>query len=66
MSEALWLRLSNMRYLTPGDFHAVRAKYDPLFTKPEEITHELLVQALSHEMSLKMDSKEQTLDIVID
>ena len=58
MTESLRQKLVNMRFLAPGDFHAVRAKYNPLFTRPEEVSHELLVQALAHEMELKLDTKK--------
>ncbi len=39
--------------LTPGDFHAVRAQYDPLFTDPAEVDHKTLIDALAREQALK-------------
>lgn len=61
ISDRLRNRLVSMLYLTPGDFHAVRTRYSPLFTKPEKVTHDLLVQALSQEMELKLDSTKYSL-----
>jgi len=58
MPEPLERRLTGMACLTPGDFHAVRAQYDPLFTAPGEVTHELLVEALAREAELKIEPKE--------
>ena len=46
-----------MDCLAPGDFHAVRAQFDPLFTEPGEVTHELLVDALEKEAELKIEPK---------
>lgn len=58
MTEPLRQKLVSMQFLAPGDFHAVRAKYNPLFTRPEDVSHDLLVQALAHEMELKLDTKK--------
>jgi len=57
LPEALCRRLTSMTSLTPGDFHAVRAQYDPLFTEPGEVTHKLLVDALAKEAELKVEPK---------
>lgn len=59
ISYKCWKQLTNMQYLTPGDFHVVRERYNPLFTKSENVTHDLLVQELWQEMQLKIDSKNQ-------
>ena len=57
LSEVLRRRLTNMSCLAPGDFHAVRAQFDPLFTEPGETTHELLVSALEKEAELKIEPR---------
>ena len=59
LPEALHRRLTGMASLAPGDFHAVRAQYDPLFTAPGETTHEMLVEALAREAELKVEPKER-------
>lgn len=59
LPDALRHRLTGMKCLAPGDFHAVRAQYDPLFTAPGEVTHELLVDALAREAELKIEQKER-------
>lgn len=61
ISDRLRNRLASMLYLTPGDFHVVRTRYSPLFTKPEKVTHDLLVQALLQKMELKLDSTKYSL-----
>lgn len=55
LPERLRQKLEGMTKLTPGDFHAVRSRYDPLFTAPGEVTHDLLLQALSQEAALKLE-----------
>ncbi|MBR3880045.1 MAG: AAA family ATPase, partial [Mailhella sp.] len=57
LPDALRRRLTNMSCLAPGDFHAVRAQRDPLFTEPGETTHEMLVSALEKEAELKIEPK---------
>ena len=57
LPEALRHRLTGMTRLAPGDFHAVRAQFDPLFTAPGEVTHDLLVEALEKEAELKIEPK---------
>ena len=57
LPEALRRRLTDMSCLAPGDFHAVRAQFDPLFTEPGETTHEMLVDALEKEAELKIEHK---------
>jgi len=59
LPDALRRRLTGMACLAPGDFHAVRAQYDPLFTEPGETTHEMLVEALTREAELKIEPKER-------
>lgn len=59
LPDELRQRLVGMTRLAPGDFHAVRARYDPMFTTPGEVTHDLLVQALSQEVALKVESRQQ-------
>ena len=59
LPEALRRRLTSMASIAPGDFHAVRAQYDPLFTSPGETTHEMLVDALAREAELKVEPKER-------
>ena len=59
LPEALRRRLTGMDCLAPGDFHAVRSQYDPLFTVPGEVTHEMLVTALAREAELKIEPKER-------
>lgn len=57
LPDDLRRRLTNMSCLAPGDFHAVRAQYDPLFTAPGETTHGMLVTALEKEAGLKIEPK---------
>ena len=59
LPEALRRRLARMDCLAPGDFHAVRAQFDPLFTEPGDVTHEMLVDALEKEAELKIAPKER-------
>lgn len=61
ITDKLRNRLTSMSYLTPGDFYVVQTRYNPLFTKPEKVTHDLLVQALSQEMELKINSTKYSL-----
>ena len=58
MPEELLQKLLAMKRLTPGDFHAVRAQYDPLFVSPEQVSHAVLVEALAREVSLKLEHAE--------
>ena len=58
MPEELLQKLLAMKCLTPGDFHAVRAQYDPLFVSPENVSHSVLVEALAREVALKLEHKE--------
>ena len=57
LPDVLRRRLMGMACLAPGDFHAVRAQFDPLFTAPGEVTHDLLVEALAREAELKVEPK---------
>lgn len=41
--------------LTPGDFHAVRAQYDPLFVDAAQVSHKTLIDALAKEQALKVE-----------
>ncbi|MBQ7262788.1 MAG: AAA family ATPase, partial [Synergistaceae bacterium] len=45
--------LRAMARLAPGDFHAVRAQYESLFSDAPPATHDTLVAALRDEVSLK-------------
>jgi SpoVK/Ycf46/Vps4 family AAA+-type ATPase len=47
--------LLTMDRLTPGDFHAVRAQYDPLFVDAAAVSHKKLIDALAQEQSLKIE-----------
>lgn len=57
LPDELRRRLAGMACLAPGDFHAVRAQFDPLFTEPGEVTHEILVDALARETGLKVEPR---------
>lgn len=59
LPERLQQKLVAMTGLTPGDFHAVRSRYDPLFTDPGEVSHDLLIQALSQEAALKLEEQNR-------
>ena len=48
-------RLLRLERLTPGDFHTVRCRYDPLFTDRTTISHTLLIDALASEVALKLE-----------
>lgn len=56
LSSALRCRLKGMDRLTPGDFHSVRARYDPLFSDNEGLTHAMLVEELAKEVEMKTES----------
>ena len=43
--------------LTPGDFHAVRSQYDPLFVDATKVGHRNLIDALAKEQSLKTEQR---------
>ena len=53
LSEGLVRELRAMTRLTPGDFHAVRLQYASYLSDRSEVSHEVLVNALRREMSLK-------------
>ena len=59
LSARLEKDLLSLDRLTPGDFHAVRSQYDSLFVDASEITHEILVDALAKEQSLKTESRSR-------
>lgn len=59
LPDALRRRLTDMTSLAPGDFHAVHAQYDPLFTAPDEVTHGLLVENQAREAERKIEPKER-------
>ena len=60
LPEQLCRKLLALRNLAPGDFHAVRMQYDPLFTEPGQVSHGELVQALVREAELKLEKREGT------
>ena len=45
--------LKTFTKLTPGDFHSVRSQYNSLLSNEKTATHEILIDALRHEMSMK-------------
>lgn len=49
--------LQSLDRLTPGDFHAVRSQYDPLFVKTSDVSHEILINALAKEQALKVEER---------
>lgn len=55
LPDALRQRLLAMNRLAPGSFHAVRAQFDPIFTGPKDVTHEILLAALEQESELNLD-----------
>lgn len=55
LSPELEKRLVTLDRLTPGDFHAVRSQYDPLFIDASEVSHKLLIDALIKEQALKTE-----------
>ena len=48
-------RLLRLQRITPGDFHAVRCRYDPLLTDLSAISHDRLIDALAAEAELKAE-----------
>jgi SpoVK/Ycf46/Vps4 family AAA+-type ATPase len=50
-------KLLSLASLAPGDFHAVRAQYDSLFSGEQIANHKKLVDALSKEQSLKTETR---------
>ncbi len=56
LPEELGRKLLAMKRLTPGDFHAVRTRYDPLFTEPGSVSHKELIEALAREAALRTES----------
>ncbi len=61
LPDALKNRLLAMKRLSPGSFHAVRARFDPLFTSPGEVTHEILLDALERESELSLDPVQRSI-----
>ncbi|MDL2216472.1 AAA family ATPase [Desulfovibrio sp. OttesenSCG-928-M14] len=49
--------LSALNRLTPGDFHAVRSQYDPLFVDAAKVSHKIFIDALAKEQSLKVEQQ---------
>jgi len=49
--------LLRLNRLTPGDFHAVRARCDPLFADTSQISHTSLIAALAQEQALKLEQR---------
>lgn len=45
--------LKTFTKLTPGDFHSVRAQYNSFLSNENTATHEILINALRREMSMK-------------
>ena len=45
--------LKTFTKLTPGDFHSVRAQYNSFLSNEKTVTHEVLINALRREMSMK-------------
>ena len=45
--------LKTFTRLTPGDFHSVRSQYSSLLSNEKTATHEILIDALKREMSMK-------------
>lgn len=44
--------------LTPGNSHAVRSQYDPLFVDAAEVNHKICIEALATEESLKLARRQ--------
>ena len=57
LSENDRLQLQSMKNLTVGDFSVVRDQH--IFMDRNEITHTLLINALSHEVSYRESEKEE-------
>lgn len=57
LPQDLEKELLRLDRLTPGDFHAVRSQYDPLFVDASEVSHKLLIDALIKEQALKTEQK---------
>ena len=49
--------LMSLDRLTPGDFHAVRSQYDPLFVDASGVSHKDLIAALAKEQALKTEQR---------
>ena len=45
--------LKTFTKLTPGDFHSVRAQYNSFLSNEKTVTHEVLINALRREISMK-------------
>ncbi|MBR0079041.1 MAG: ATP-binding protein [Synergistaceae bacterium] len=50
--------LKTFTKLTPGDFHSVRAQYNSFLSNRNTVTHEILINALRHEMSMKHEKSK--------
>lgn len=50
--------LKTFTRLTPGDFHSVRAQYNSFLSNEKTVTHEVLINALRHEMSMKHEKSK--------
>ena len=57
LSPQLEKQLLALDRLTPGDFHAVRSQYDPLFVDAAEVSHNTFVDAHAKEQSLKVEQQ---------
>ncbi len=55
LSPELEKSLVRLDRLTPGDFHAVRSQYDPLFIDVSKVSHTVLIDALMKEQALKTE-----------
>ena len=53
----LAVRLCMQKRLTPGDFHAVRMQF--WLNEPGSVSHDILLAALIHEQTIKLDSVAQ-------
>jgi SpoVK/Ycf46/Vps4 family AAA+-type ATPase len=58
LSAAQRRDLLNLKRLTPGDFHAVRAQYGSLFSLSKNVSHTDLVAALAQESALKLGQEK--------
>ena len=45
--------LKTFTRLTPGDFHSVRSQYNSFLSNEKTVTHEILINSLRREMSMK-------------
>lgn len=64
LSVKLKEKLVGLGKTTPGDFHAVRSRFDPLLEDDLTVDHDTLIEALQKEQSLKTEEYSKCIGFI--